>query len=160
MPQDWGGLLLRTVLALLFLIYLTAAGVHDAGKKEIPDQYVLGICLLAAVSAITLEDPGLSSRLLGSLCVSGPLLLTALAIPGAFGGGDIKLTAAGGLFLGVKSTLVSAVIAFLLGGLYSVWILAGKKGNKKTAVAFGPFLCAGMAAGVLWGNRLADWYLH
>lgn len=151
---------MKTVLVLLFLCDLAVITVHDARKKEIPDRYVLWLFLLAAAAVVSFQDPALPSRILGGLCVSGPLLLIALAVPGAFGGGDVKLMAAGGLFLGAKSVLVAAAVAFFLGGLYSIGILALKKGGRKISIAFGPFLCAGMAIGVLWGNRLADWYVH
>lgn len=151
---------MKTVFVLIFLCNLAVIAVCDAVKKEIPDRYVVSLSLLAAASAIIFRAPALSSRILGGLCVSGLLLLIALAVPGAFGGGDVKLAAAGGLFLGVRSILISAVIAFFLGGIYSAGLLAAQKRDRKSSIAFGPFLCAGMAAGVLWGNRLADWYMR
>ena len=151
---------MKTAFVLLFLCNLAGIAVWDARKKEIPDRYVLCRCLPTVFAAAVSHDPSIASRLLGGLCVSGLLLLITLAVPGAFGGGDVKLAAAGGLYLGLKQVLVSAVVAFFLGGLYSVGLLAAKKGGRKTSIAFGPFLCAGMAAGALWGNRLADWYIH
>ena len=151
---------MKTAFVLLFLCNLAGIAVCDARKKEIPDRYVLCLCLPTVFAAAVSHDPSIASRLLGGLCVSGLLLLITLTVPGAFGGGDVKLAAAGGLYLGLKQVLVSAVVAFFLGGLYSVGLLAAKKGGRKTSIAFGPFLCAGMAAGALWGNRLADWYIH
>lgn len=46
------------------------------------------------------SEHGLIDRLIGALIVSVPMLLLALAIPGAFGGGDIKLMAVSEHFLG------------------------------------------------------------
>ena len=67
--------------------------------------------------------------------------------------------AACGLFLGWKITLVSAALAILFGGIYGCYLLAAKKADRKAHFAFGPFLCIGMAIGLLYGIRLIDWYL-
>lgn len=50
---------------------------------------------------------------------------------GAFGGGDIKLMAACGVFLGWRLTLVSTVLAILGGGIYGIWLMAAKKAARK-----------------------------
>ena len=105
--------------------------------------------------------PGISllARLAGALCVSVPMLVLAVLIPGAFGGGDIKLMAACGLFLGWKITLVSTALAILFGGIYGCYLLAAKKADRKAHFAFGPFLCIGMAIGLLYGIRPVS-YTH
>lgn len=104
--------------------------------------------------------PGISliSRVLGIFVVSVPLFLLTLLIPGAFGGGDIKLMAACGLFLGIKLTLISFAFAVLTGGVYGSWLLVMKKKNGKEHFAFGPFLCLGMAAALFIGDKVWNWY--
>ena len=71
-------------------------------------------------------------------------------LPGAFGGGDIKLMAVGGLFLGWRVAVTSAVISIFLGGAYSLYLLIIKHADRKTYFAFGPFLCVGMAIGKIF----------
>ncbi len=71
--------------------------------------------------------------------VSLPLFLITLAVPGGFGGGDIKLMAACGLFLGWKLCLLSLCFGLLTGGLYGIWLLAAGKKGRKEHFAFGPF---------------------
>lgn len=83
----------------------------------------------------------------------------SLLIPGAFGGGDIKLMAAAGLFLGWKSTVISAVLAVFAAGAYGLYIRMIKKAGRGQCFPFGPFLCAGMAAAVLWGKELWEFWL-
>ena len=50
-------------------------------------------------------------------------------------------------------------LAILFGGIYGCYLLAAKKADRKAHFAFGPFLCIGMAIGLLYGIRLIDWYL-
>lgn len=77
----------------------------------------------------------------------------------AFGGGDIKLMAGAGFFLGARLTVVAAFLGILLGGGFGALLLAAKKADRKTRFAFGPFLCIGIAAAMFFGERLADWYI-
>ena len=48
--------------------------------------------------------------------VSVPMLLLTLAVPGAFGGGDIKLMAASGFFLGMDAIVCAMMFGLLTGG--------------------------------------------
>ena len=86
-------------------------------------------------------------------------MLLALVVPGGFGGGDIKLMAGAGFFLGARLTVVAAFLGILLGGGFGALLLAAKKADRKTRFAFGPFLCIGIAAAMFFGERLADWYI-
>ena len=126
---------------------------------EIEDGCQIAMVILAAISIFTMPETSLLARLAGALCVSLPMLVLSIVIPGAFGGGDIKLMAACGLFLGWKITLVSAALAILFGGIYGCYLLAVHKADRKAHFPFGPFLCTGMAIGLLYGIRLIDWYL-
>lgn len=143
-----------------FFSVLTVVAFLDIDTMEIEDGCHIAIIILAVVSVFTMPDVGLMARGIGLLCASVPLLVITLIIPGAFGGGDIKLMAACGLFLGWKITLVSTALAILLGGIYGIWVLAAKKLGRKDQFAFGPFLCVGMALGLLWGQDIVDWYLQ
>jgi leader peptidase (prepilin peptidase)/N-methyltransferase len=72
------------------------------------------------------------------------------------GGGDIKLLAMIGAFVGWRGTLATIFIGALLGATGG--ILAMRKGGEglKTAIPFGPYLCAAALGarylgGVFWG---------
>lgn len=149
----------EAVLVFLFLCVLTVVAFLDIDTMEIADGCHIAILALALLAHVLL--PGVSWRdsVVGMLCVSVPMLLVSLAVPGAFGGGDIKLMAACGLFLGWKMTLVSAFLGILAGGVYGIWLLASGKKGRRDHFALGPFLCLGMLAGVLYGRQILDWYL-
>jgi len=87
------------------------------------------------------------------------MLAIALIVPGAFGGGDVKLMAAAGLLLGWQQLLVAAFIGIILGGGYGVLVLATGKKDRKEHFAFGPALCIGIAAAMFGGNAAIGWYL-
>lgn len=146
-----------TVFAFYCIITVTAF--LDIDTMEIEDGCWIAAALLAVPAFFTMPGHGIADRLIGMVCVSVPMLVLALIIPGAFGGGDIKLMAGCGLFLGWKATLVSAAIAILLGGGYGIWLLAAKKAERKSHFAFGPFLCIGMAAAVMYADDLIGAYL-
>lgn len=150
----------EAAVVFLLLLVLTAVAFIDAKTMEIPNPLVLAVLALAVLAACMGMRPGPVERLIGLFCVSVPMLLLTLAIPGAFGGGDIKLMAAAGAFLGWKLCLMAAFLAILAGGFYGIYLLAAKKKGKKDHFAFGPFLCAGIAAAIFWGNGILDWYLR
>lgn len=148
------------VTAFFLMAVLTAVAFIDADTMEIPNGLPILVFVLAVVGALLGMEPSLSSRLIGFFAVSAPMLLLTLAVPGAFGGGDIKLMAAAGAFLGWKLSLVAAFLAIVSGGIYGVYLLASKRKGRKEHFAFGPFLCAGIGAAVLWGDAILNWYLQ
>lgn len=141
-------------LLLAFFIVLLAVSYQDLKKMEINDGCHIAIVVLAAAAVFTGREPGILSRLLGALCISVPMLALTLLIPGAFGGGDIKLMAAAGLFLGRKGAVISAVLAIFAAGIYALYLVMKRDAGGKKSFPLGPFLCAGMAAAALWGDRL------
>lgn len=147
------------VTVFAFFCVLTVVAFLDLDTMEIEDGCSAAIVLIAAVSVFTMPGLPIVSRLIGAVLVSVPMLVLTLLIPGAFGGGDIKLMASSGLFLGWKLTLVSMAAAVLFGGIYGIYLLAAKKKERKDHFAFGPFLCLGMVLGLLCGQPLIDWYL-
>ena len=146
----------------------------DAETQLIPDRLNLALAVCGVLGTL-LSPAGWLPHLIGAFCVSVPMLLLCLAIDGAFGGGDIKLMAAAGLFLGWQNTLVAYLVAgdarpllpawyvylilgILGGGLYGIWLLAAKRADKKDHFAFGPFLCAGIVIAMLFGEPILQWY--
>ncbi len=130
---------LCAVLALLFLI-----AVFDGLTRRIPDGMVLALAVLFLPALRFL--PGAHGA--GLFCVSVPLLLLAVFLPGSFGGGDVKLMAAGGLLLGARLILYAFAGGMMAAGVYCVILLMTGKAKRNTKIPMGPFLCAGMAATV------------
>jgi leader peptidase (prepilin peptidase)/N-methyltransferase len=147
------------LLAFGVLVILIAVALIDYVTMEIPDSLSVVIALLAVAAIWLHDDVALSSRAIGLFAVSLPMLLLALVINGAFGGGDIKLMAAAGLFLGWQCVLLAFFIAALFGGGYSIFLLFSGRAKRGTRIAFGPYLCLGLAVSVFYGARIIEWYV-
>lgn len=151
--------MLCTLTIVVFFVLLAVIAWTDARTMEIPDGLVLGVLAVGILSVFTVPGPGIWSRIGGMFVISLPMFLLTMVIPDAFGGGDIKLLAASGLFLGTKLSLLSFAFAVLGGGLYGIFLLVLRRKDKKEHFAFGPFLCAGMTLGYFFGDAAWQWYL-
>lgn len=143
----------------LFLGMLSAVAVTDCKTMRIPNRYNLLLALIGVVSIFTIPRISVTDRIAGMCVTSIPLWIITCIVPGAFGGGDIKLTGACGLFLGWRNSALALFLAVMAGGLYGFYLLAVKHRSRKTQFAFGPFLCFGMVVALFWGEKLVCWYL-
>ena len=133
---------------IAFLIMLVVIGIVDFRTKEIPNKFIMIIGIIGVMAMVFQDHLTLANRLLGFICISLPLLIIALIKPGAIGGGDIKLMAVSGLYLGVELTTISFFIGATLGAAYGIWLLARGRG-KKEEFPLGPFLCVGMFIAII-----------
>lgn len=132
----------------LFFIVLAALSYEDIKRHRIDDRFHLIILALAVIAQFSVTDVSFAERIVGFFAVSVPMLVITMVIPGAFGGGDVKLTAACGAFLGWQQIVSAAVWAVFLAGIWAVYLLVIKKKERTTAYAFGPFLCLGMVLSI------------
>ena len=149
--------LLGGVLALGCTWRYGAAYALPGGLFGMSWAALLALAVCGAVSVL-LSPADWLPHIIGALCVSVPMFLLCLVIDGAFGGGDIKLMAAAGLFLGWQNTLLAMFFGIVFGGIYGIYLLAAKKAGKKDHFAFGPFLCAGIVIAMLFGGPVLEWY--
>ena len=142
-----------TVITALFLIFMAACAAADINKGIVPDMLVVLIAFLGVVRFFTgsINTQSLINCLCGALVLSVPMLIASLIIRNGFGGGDIKMMAAAGLFLGLDKTIIAGLIAFLIAGLYGVYLLFTKKRGAKGKVKLAPYLALGCAFSALFG---------
>ncbi len=77
------------------------------------------------------------------------------------GGGDIKLLAMIGAFLGGwRPILFVILLASFLGCAVGVPLMVMKGRDSKYAIPFGPFLGAGAIVYLLYGGEIIGWYLR
>jgi len=153
------GFSFETLAAAVFLSILITAAVIDIHHRIIPDGIVLTGFILGLPLAI--YTPGsLGDGLLGALLGGGLLLLVAIISRGGMGGGDIKLTAMAGIYLGWQNVMLMLFLAFLTGSVAGVAIVIRQRKSLKEAIPFGPFLALGAAIAILWGRDIIQWYLH
>ncbi len=142
--------------ALLAALIVIAA--IDLQRQIIPDAITLpGI---VAGVLIGVGTGAWLDSVIGVLVGGGIFFVIILVQPGGMGGGDMKLGAMLGAFLGWKVLLFSLFVAVTVGGVLALALLATGLRGRKDPIPFGPFLALGGAAGLFWGERVVAWYLR
>jgi leader peptidase (prepilin peptidase) / N-methyltransferase len=146
-------------VAAALLAVLVALTAIDLERQIIPDVISLpGILAGALANLATGRVPWLES-LMGIIVGGGVFFVIILASGGGMGAGDMKLGAMLGAFLGWKIVLLSIFGAVVVGGIVAVSLMASGRRGRKDPIPFGPFLATGGAFGLLWGERVLQWYL-
>ncbi|RJQ54418.1 MAG: prepilin peptidase [Actinobacteria bacterium] len=162
----------RSIVAAVFLVALLTLAVIDLEHRILPNVIVLplmifglatvGVSVVLGAEVLPLiVSPSLASwqsSLLGFALGGGVLLLLALLWRGGMGGGDIKLMAGMGLFLG-PYVLFDLFVGVFLGSIAGIYLLAVKKRTRKDLIPFGPFLVAGAFVTLQWGEQIVSLYL-
>lgn len=150
----------RTVLVVLaHVVLLGIAGwliVVDARTHRLPNRIVLptlaATALLAVVDALlTGEAESLVRAAWGMVILGGFYALLRILSRSGMGGGDVKLAAVIGLVLGWHgwaALAVGAASAFVLAALYALALIALRRADASTRIAFGPWMILGAVLGI------------
>lgn len=154
------GMSIEGLRAALFATILLGIAVCDAREYIIPDEFsvggmVLGIVLALAGGALAWPQAILGAAIGFTLLWAVAWLGTRLLGQDAMGGGDIKMLAMIGAFLGWQGVLLTLFLGALLG---TVIFLPMKLMGKDKLVPFGIFLAIGAAACWLVGPAIITWY--
>jgi len=145
---------------LIFISALIVISFIDLDFQIIPDVISLPLIFLGVVLSILPHNSAgvvadFKDSLVGIAVGGGSLLFVSIISKGGMGGGDVKLNAGVGAFLGWKSALLTIFIGSLIGSIVGIVILK-KTGNRK--IPFGPFLSSGALICLFWGDRILNWY--
>ncbi len=147
------------LLALVLLAALVAITAIDLEHQLIPDLITLPGIVVGFVGSVLLGRGSWLNSLVGIIVGGGAFFLVIVLSRGGMGGGDMKLGAMLGAFLGWKLLLLGLFLAAFLGGAVAAALLvAGRKG-RKDPLPFGPFLAFGGAVSLFWGEEILRWYL-
>ncbi len=144
----------------LFFTVLLGIALTDYREYIIPDEFSLGGLVLGLLLSLTGGLEGLWEAVFGAAVGFGLLWLVGfvgtLALKEeAMGGGDIKMMAMVGAFVGWKGVLLTVFLGALIGTV--VFLPLSLIGRKKL-VPFGIFLALGAAATYLAGPAIIAWY--
>lgn len=135
----------------------------DLDHQIIPDVISLpGIVVGLAFSLVSpLVTP--LDAILGVLAGGGVLLSVAWLYKTfrgmeGMGGGDIKLLAMIGAFLGWQSIFVTLFVGSVIGSIIGVVVMLYEGADTKLAIPFGPFLAGGALVYLFWGDRILAFY--
>lgn len=148
------------LLLLLLLIWsLVVITVYDLKYLEIPDAVSLPTIAVLLVTLPLSFTPVWHDALIAMGMVVGFFLLQILVSRGKWiGGGDLRMGAIMGLSLGVPRMLLSLFLAYFLGSIISLTLMAIGKKTLTSHIAFGPFLALGTLIGLLRGEELAEFF--
>ena len=145
------------VYALLYSSLLVITLI-DLDHQIIPDRISLpGMVVGLAASSVILPT-GFLNALIGLLLGGSLFYGVAVASRGGMGGGDIKLIAMIGAFLGWKQVLLTIFIGALAGSVIGLFLMVFKGKSRKHAVPFGPFLSLGAVVALFAGPEIWNWY--
>jgi leader peptidase (prepilin peptidase)/N-methyltransferase len=157
--------------SLSFLIYFTFVAalisitVIDLYHQIIPD--VISLPGIAAGLLLSLINPYTTffNSLIGVLIGGGTLFAVATLYHWLFkregmGGGDVKLLAMIGAFLGWKAVILTILLSSLIGSMVGIIIMVLKGKDFKYAIPFGPFLSLGAVIALFYQYEIIFWYLY
>lgn len=152
-------------LYLLFSASLVAISLIDLQHQIIPDVISLPGIIAGLAASFLPGDISFLDSLIGAIAGGGSLYLVAVVyerITGkdGMGGGDIKLLAMIGAWLGWKSLHFIILTSSLAGVVVGVpcLLLTGK--GLRVRIPFGPFLALGALLCLFFGDDIMNWYFH
>jgi leader peptidase (prepilin peptidase)/N-methyltransferase len=159
------GLTAQSLFLLLFASALLAVTFIDLDYQIIPDVISIPGIFFGIGASYFIPNLSWLESLLGILTGGGTLFLVAIGykwVTGreGMGGGDIKLLAMVGAWLGWKAIpfvlFSSSLIGLLIGG---ATVLISKRGLR-SKIPFGPFLALSSLMYIFFGPELIRWYLR
>jgi leader peptidase (prepilin peptidase)/N-methyltransferase len=144
------------------LIVITAIDLYHQIIPDVVSIPGIGIGLLCSliIPHLTFLD-----SMTGILVGGGSLFLVATLYQWLFkregmGGGDVKLLAMIGAFLGWKAVILTIFLSSLVGSIIGIAVIVLKGKDFKYAVPFGPFLSFGAVIALFYQNEIISWYLQ
>lgn len=153
--------------ALIYFVFISALMVItfiDLDLQIIPDVISLPGMVLGLAASFVLREVTVLESAMGLLLGGGLLYAIALGyrlVTGqeGMGGGDIKLLAMIGAFLGWKGVLLTVIISSFAGALTGGVMMYAFGRSGRHAIPFGPFLAFGAVIHLFFGERVMTWYL-
>lgn len=151
---------------ILFLCGLIVVTFIDIKHRIIPDEISVGGTMAGILLSIAYPPlqmtmsitTALLRSFVGAIVGGGIIYLTGLIGDFIFkkesmGGGDVKLMAMIGAFLGVKLAILTFFLAPLFGAIVGVFV---KIKYKTSYIPYGPFLSLGAVISIFFGERILD----
>jgi leader peptidase (prepilin peptidase) / N-methyltransferase len=154
----------QTLAAFAFVATLIVVAFIDLDHRIIPDTISLPGIPIFFIAAIAVTDLTWRSSAIGILAGGGSLFAVAwgyqlLTGREGMGGGDIKLLAMIGAFIGWQGILFTLFAASAIGTLIGLLAMVRSGKGMKLAIPFGPFLAMGAVLYLFFGDPIVHWYL-
>jgi leader peptidase (prepilin peptidase)/N-methyltransferase len=159
------GVSLSYLFYFSFVAALIVITVIDLYHQIIPDVISIPGIGVGLLSALILPQITFFNSLIGMILGGGSLFVVATLYQWLFkregmGGGDVKLLAMIGAFLGWESVIITIISSSLIGSITGIIMIIFKGKNFKYAIPFGPFLSLGAVITLFYKNEILFWYFH
>lgn len=153
------------LVLFVFCSALVAITFIDLDHQIIPDVISLPGIVIGFACSFVLPWLSWKSSLIGIVAGGGSLLLVAwlyelFTKKEGMGGGDVKLLAMMGAFLGWRAVPFILFASSLIGSVIGITVMLAQKKDAKLAIPFGPFLAAGAVLYIFFGKAIIFWYLN
>lgn len=158
------GVTLVTLGYFVFVAALVVSTFIDVDHKIIPDVISLPGIVLGLFFSLVSPHVTFWESLTGAGLGAGVLLIVAFGYWAVtrregMGGGDIKLLAMIGAFLGWRAIPFTLLVASCTGSAIGIATMIRRRADAKLALPFGPFLAFGAGCYLFIGESLIAWYL-
>ena len=158
------GLSVQTLIYIILSSALIIIAFIDLNEQIIPDVISLPGIVIGLILSFIVPYISFINSVLGALIGGGIILIIAwvgsiIFKKEAMGGGDVKLAAMIGAFLGWRYTIISLFLGFFIGALVGIILILSKIKSKEDMVPFGPFIVLGSIITLLWGEKILAWYI-
>jgi leader peptidase (prepilin peptidase) / N-methyltransferase len=153
------------VFYFTFVAALIVVTVIDLYHQIIPDIISIPGIGIGVLGSLVVSHITFLNSLLGILLGGGTLFIVGTVYQWLFkregmGGGDVKLLAMIGAFLGWEAVILTILLSSLIGSIIGVFIMVLKGKNFKYAIPFGPFLSLGAIIALFYKDELISWYFQ
>jgi leader peptidase (prepilin peptidase)/N-methyltransferase len=151
------GLSLEFIKFAFLASLVIVIGVIDYFTTDIyTNTIIVGLIVGIAFAIISFFVEGsIMIYIIGSLIGGGVISLIILLTNG-MGWGDAELLFIIGLFLGVRLTLVTLFLSFIIGGIVGGVLIILKIKSRKDYIPFGPFISIGAVISILFGEFIIN----
>jgi len=158
------GLSIQSLVYIILSSALIIIAFIDLQEQIIPDVISLPGIVVGLILSFIVPYISFINSALGALVGGGIILIIAwvgsiIFKKEAMGGGDVKLAAMIGAFLGWRYMVISLFLGFFLGALAGIFLILSKIKRKEDMVPFGPFIALGSIITLLCGEKIIAWYI-
>ena len=138
-------------IAIVLLSFVT---VTDFEQYVIFDSMLLPLTVAGVCYTLHMQLP-ITEHIAAALGGGFLFFVLTLLTKGAIGGGDIKLVAALGLWLGFRPLITVIAYGFIIGGVAALFLLITQQKKRHDYFAYGPyFALSGIGVLLNWINKI------
>ncbi len=158
------GLSIQSLIYIILSSALVIIAFIDLNEQIVPDVISLPGMVIGFIISFFVPYISFINSALGVAVGGGIILIIGMAgsvifKKEAMGGGDVKLAAMIGAFLGWRYIIISLFLGFFLGALAGIILIMSKIKSREDTVPFGPFIVLGSFITLLWGEKIISWYI-